>query len=92
MATQIEEKTFRLDENRTVRVNEYKGQVYFHFNDVRKSKSCSLSLDAFKKLLAKGNKMIDFAHKIKQPPSEYKNKKRIKKEIVSEESEFEFSD
>ena len=42
MSSKNEEKTFRLDDNRIVRVNEYKGAVYFHFHDIRKSKSCSL--------------------------------------------------
>ena len=92
MSSKNVEKTFRLDENRNVRVNEYKGVVYFHFHDTRKSKSCSLSLDAFKKLLTKGNNMLEFARKLKSPSSEQKQRKKQKLEISDEESGSEFSD
>ena len=59
-----EEKTFRLDEQRNVRVNKYKGIVYFHFHDIRKSKSCTLTIEAFEKLLSKGNRMVEFARTV----------------------------
>ena len=85
MASQSVEKSFRLDDTRSVRVNEYKGHVYFHFHDTRKSKTCTLSYDSFKKLLLKGNKILDFARKIKPQSTDRKQKKKIKELDLSEE-------
>ena len=74
-------KTFRLDDARTVTVNEYKGNVYFHFNDSKKAKSCSLSYEAFKKLISRGNRILDYANKIKPQKHEEEKKKKKNKEI-----------
>ena len=72
------EKNFRLDDTRSVRVNEYKGHVYFHFYDSRKAKSCTLSYESFKKLLLRGNKILDFARKIRPQKDEGKQKDEVK--------------
>ena len=76
----MEKKEFKLTDTKNIKFNFFKGNLYYHINDTKKSKSITFSQDEMLNLPKKINKIIGIA-------SEMNKKKQVRKqEILSSSS------
>lgn len=87
----------KLSEYKTVTVNVYEGKPYFHFKDIRRDKTISLTYDELKAVVKYGPRFKKYAHALlKEDEKKDKKKKKMhkskkpknKKPAYSSESEM----
>ena len=83
--TKMDNKVFKILSSKTVRVNYYRGRVYFHFYDHRKNKGLTFNTDELNKIVSKGDKLLDFGKKIQECHDNEEKKQKKKKKIELKE-------
>ena len=83
----MENKTYRLGDFKKITVSYHQGYVYYHVNDTKKNKRITFNSDEFKKITARGKKLINIGNKILLS---HKNKKKA--DLVSLSSDEEDDD
>ena len=74
----MEKKEFKLTDTKNIKFNFFKGNLYYHINDTKKSKSITFSQDEMLTLPKKINKIIGIASSV-----DMKKKQVRKQEILS---------
>ena len=78
----MEKKEFKLTDTKNIKFNFFKGNLYYHINDTKKSKSITFSQDEMLTLPKKINKIIGIASKTHME-ADMKKKQVRKQEILS---------